>query len=413
MNIFLVMLISLFMAGYYMFFAPNTRKPEQETDTAIATSDLRSVAECALAVHNAQIVGTSFDDVCVEQNKIQSKSVCLDSRGEITGCDATGYKRSSNSFIITTTGAINVSDYNNMMEILEQDFANSGTFGIYQEGVIVSGGTSMKRDVPESIKRDFNLQDGQMVYITHYDIPDAGRVFSAPGADNITCPVGTTKTYRFGRWQCMGYNMKTSCGGDMIWDYGTMECVPDESRKPLCAGNQTAVMVDEVWECVSPFAERDCPGGMIARLNYESLEWECVEDANVIKRTSKCATPKKRAVRGREGATLRLASTSCNDCEKAIVDEETCSAVCVPDATKINSPLCYPGRANECSGISRAFYFGFPDAAYVANVSGISPDSVPFDVHHSQNRRFNCLDCGSGRIDTERSSSPYTAVCEE
>ena len=75
--------------------------------------------------------------------------------------------------------------------------------------------------------------------------------------------------------------MKTSCGGDMVWDYGTMECVPDESRKPLCAGSQTAVMVDEIWECISPFADKHCPGTMIARLNYDTLEWECVEDANV------------------------------------------------------------------------------------------------------------------------------------
>lgn len=413
MNIFMIMLISLFMAGYYMFFAPNTRRVEQETDTAIATSDLRSVAECALATHNAQISGINFDDVCVSQNEIQSKSVCLDSRGEITGCDTTGYKRSTNSFIITTTGPINVSDYNDMMEILERDFANSGTFGIYQEGVIVSGGTSMKRTVPESIKRDFNLQDGQLIYMTHYDIPDPERVFAAPGGDNITCPAGTTKTYRFGRWQCMGYNMKTSCGGDMIWDYSTMECVPDESRKPLCAGNQTAVMVDELWECVSPFAERNCPGGMVARLNYDNLEWECVEDANVSVRTSKCATPKKRAVRGFDGATLRLSASSCNDCEKAVIDEETCHAVCVPDANKINSQSCYPGRVADCSGSSRAFYFGFPDASYLANVPNIDAESVPFDASHSQNRRFNCLDCGSGHIDDSRSSPPYVAVCTE
>ena len=413
MNIFLIMLISLFMAGYYMFFAPNARMPEQETDAAIAVSDLKSVAECALAVHNAQISGGVFDDVCVAQNEITSKSVCLDNRGGITQCGATGTKRSNASFIITTTGAIDVADYNNMMEILEQDFATSGTFGIYQDGVIVSGGTSSKRNVPESVQKEFNLQNGQLVYMTHYDTPDAERTFTNPGADNLTCPAGTTKTYRFGRWQCLGYNMKTSCGGDMIWDYGTMECVPDESRKPLCTGNQTAVMNEGLWECVSPFADRQCPVGMIARLNYENLEWECVEDMNMVSAPSKCSAPTKRAIRGRDGATLRLASTACNDCEKAIIDETTCTATCVPNPDKLNSPSCYPGRAMECSGISRAFYFGFPNQEYASKVPAVSSANIPFDSVHSQNRRFNCMDCGRGRIDTAHSMPPYIAVCVE
>ncbi|MBO7508730.1 MAG: hypothetical protein J6T57_00410 [Alphaproteobacteria bacterium] len=411
MNIFIIMLMSLFMVGYYMFFAPNARMPEQETDTAIAMSDLRSVAECALAVHNAQISGNTFDDVCVSQNDIKSKSVCLDNRGEITGCGVG--KRSNGSFIITTTGAINVNDYNAMMEILEQSFATSGTFGIYQDGVVIAGGTSAKRVIPESVKKEFDLKDGQLVYITHYDIPDPERVFTGAVADDINCPVGTTKTYRFGRWQCIGYNMKTSCGGDTVWDYGTMECVPDESRRPLCSGNQTAVMVDGLWECLSPFGERTCPPGMIARLNYDILEWECVEDLNQVKQPSKCAVQNKRAIRGRDGATLRLSSALCNDCEKAIIDEENCNAICVPDPTKISSPLCYPGRTAECSGSSRAFYFGFPTKEYVANVEDISVTSVPFDSSHSQNRRFNCLDCGNGTIDTSRSLPPYIAVCNE
>lgn len=396
-----------------MFFSPSARIPDAETDQAIAKSDLRSVAECALAVHNAQILGGSFDDVCVSQNEITSKSVCLDSKLSVTACDAaTSGRRKTSNFIVTTTGAIDVSDYNNMMEILEKNFANSGTFGVYQNGFIMSGGTSTKRNVPESIKREFNLQDGQLVYMTHYDTPPAERVFSEPGAEDVRCPTGTTKTYRFGRWQCIGYNMKTSCGGDMVWDYGTMECVPDESRKPLCAGNQTAIMMEDIWECVSPFPDKHCPGTMIARLNYDTLEWECVEDANVTKTVSKCAGVTKRAVRGRGGATLRIASTSCTDCEKAVLNEETCETTCLPDVDKLSSPSCYPGRAAECGGSKHAFYFGFPNAEYAAKVPDVSASDIQFDAAHSQNRKFNCLECENG-IDTERSKSPYIAVCKE
>lgn len=413
MNIFLIMLISVFMAAYYMFFAPSARVPEQETAQAVATSDLRSIAECALATHNAQISGREFKDGCVEQNQIKSEFVCLDSRLAITSCEASGLKRPNYSFIITTTGSIDASDYNAMMEILEKDFATSGTFGIFEDDVIVSTETATTRKVPDAVKKQMGLENGQLVYMTHYDIPDPDRVFTGAADEDIVCPAGTNKTYRFGRWQCIGYNLKNSCGGDMIWDASVMECVPDETRKPLCAGRQTAVIVDDVWECVNPIIERQCGGDLIARLNYETLEWECVENPNKIATKSKCNISGKVAKRGRGGATMRITSNACTDCEKMVVDENTCETVCIPDVTKLTNQRCYPGRSTECSGSARAFYFGFPNTAYIKNVDGLSVSDVPFDSVHSQNRKFNCLDCGDGTIDREKSKPPFTAVCRK
>ena len=413
MNIFLIMLMSIFMAAYYMFFAPSARVPEQETSHAVAVSDLRSVAECALAVHNAHIANGEFKDICVEQNDIKTEFICLDSRLAITQCEASGLKRPNYSFIITTTGAIHTADYNAMMEILENNFATTGAFGIYQDGVIVSAGTAATRKVPDAIQKQLDLTDGQLVYMTHYDIPDPDKVFTGASNDDIVCPAGTNKTYRFGRWQCIGYNMKTSCGGDMMWDTSVMECVPDESRKPLCAGRQTAVIVDDVWECVNPIVERQCGGNLIARLNYETLEWECVEDPNKVSAKRKCSISGTQAKRGRGGATLRITSNVCTDCEKMVINEDTCEAICIPDTTKLKDSRCYPGRSTECSGSSRAFYFGFPNAAYLKNVDGISESDVPFDSKHSQNRKFNCLDCGGGTIDSSKSKPPFIAVCNK
>ena len=411
MNIFLVMLVSLFMAGYYMFFGPNTRIREHETEYAIAKSDLRSVAECVMAVHNAKIGNYDFEDVCIEQNQIKSEYICLDAALRPVSCEIVRGRKPDFSFIVTTTGTLNPGDYNEMMEILEKDFFNAGTFGIYQDGIILSAGTNIKRQVPETIKTKMEMQDGQLVYITQYDLPDAEKEFSEPGADDIICPFGTSKTYRFGRWQCTGYNMRNSCGGDMIWDSDLLECVPDESRRPLCASKQTAVMVDDVWECVNPFPERTCPNGFVARLNYDSLEWECVEDPSLIKTQKKCEVSSKRLVAGRYGATVRVSNSSCTDCEKMVLDEETCETKCVPDETKLALPSCYPGNVNDCSGESRAIYFGFPNARYAANVPQVDNVNVPFDSRHSQNRKFNCLDCGLGRINVLKSVYPYVAVC--
>ncbi len=414
MNIFLIMLISLFMAGYYMFFAPNTRVLEHETDRAIIVSDLRSIAECALAVHNAEITGNTFDDICVEQNQIKTERMCFDSRLSIADCSSNGTRRPSYSFIVTTTGALDISDYNAMMEILEKNFSTTGTFGIYQNGMVMVAGTNAKEVLPKSMVDKLSLGNGQLVYMTNYDVPDPDRVFSEPGVENVTCPSGTQKVFRFGRWQCANYNIKTSCGGDQVWDSSIMECVPDESRRPLCAGVQTAVMVDGVWECVAPFGEYKCPGNQLARMNYETLQWECVDNSTKTDMTKrgKCTMPPPQVVRGRGGASLRVVANDCTDCEKAITNEENCTVTCVPDPAKLSLSACYHGRVNDCRGSSKAFYFGFPDEDYAEKAGVVSVKSIPFDKTHSRNRRFNCLDCGKEDIDLSLSVYPYVAVCK-
>lgn len=199
----------------------------------------------------------------------------------------------------------------------------------------------------------------------------------------------------------------------MIWDSDLYECVADESRKPLCADSQTAVLVDSVWECIDPFPEKSCPDKMVARLNYNTLEWECVIDPNSITDTKKCGHIVSGMASGTLGTTLRIPQTSCTDCERMITDPDTCTTSCVPDPSKIGDARCYAAAAaNQCSGPSRAFYFGFPNKMYIGAVDAVANVAVPLDKAHSQNRKFNCLDCGEGVIDATRSVPPYVAVCK-
>ena len=412
MNIFMMILVAIFMVGFYMISSPSQRVIEQETEYAINKSDMRTIAECVSAKHNAQIMGTDFQDVCVNQNKIVSKFICLNASMRVTSCEILRNRRPEYSYIITAADAIPYDSYNDMLEILEEYFPDAGTFGIFLDGKIMLGGTSSARVIPDVIVKDMELQNGALVYFTQYEIPDEETVFSAPVQTDVVCPIGTVKTYRFGRWQCIGYNTKTDCGGDMIWDSELMMCVADETKKPLCAEQQTAVLVDSVWECVNPFPEKVCPSGMTARLNYSTLEWECVVDPNETVTAKKCDTINRGIIFGPVGTTARVPSTSCTDCERMITNPDTCASVCIPDPSKINDPACYPGDLDECSGPSRGVYFGFPNAAYVGNVSDVSGHLVPLDAAHSQNRKFNCLDCGDGEIDNEKSFPPYTAICK-
>ena len=412
MNIFIMFLVALFMTGYYLVGSPSQKINIHDTEYAVSQSDMRTVAQCATAVHNAQINGFEFEDVCVEQNGIVSEFICLNSSMRVVSCDTDDGRKKLNHYIITATAPIDDSYFNEMLEILETYFSESDTFGLFQENSIMSGGTATKRIVPAEIIKHMELKDGQLVYLTQYDVPDIGVGYTIVESADVNCPVGTAKTYRFGRWQCIAYNTKTDCGGDKIWDSNLSECVPDESRRPLCSGNQNAVMVDDVWECISPFPERACPNNMIARLNYNTLEWECVVEPGSAADSKKCDSIVSNTAYGAFGTTLRIPQTSCTDCERMITDSETCVSYCVPDAGKVNDPNCYPGNISECTGSSRAVYFGFPNMAYINNVSDLTGVSVPLDKLHSQNRKFNCLDCGMGQIDASRSRSPYVAVCK-
>ncbi len=411
MNIFMMILVAIFMVGFYMISSPSQRVTEQETEYAINKSDMRSIAECASAKHNAQIKGTEFNDVCVEQNQINSQFICLNSNMRITSCEITRNKRPEYSYIVTATTPIDVDSYNDMLEILEEYFPDAGTFGIFMDGKIMVGGLSGARIVPDAIIDEMELTNGQLIYFTQYEIPDEETVFTAPVQTDVICPIGTVKTYRFGRWQCTEYNTKTDCGGDMIWDSELLMCVADESKKPLCAEQQTAVLVDSVWECVNPFPEKVCPDGMIARLNYNTLEWECVVNPNEIADTKKCDTVSQGVIFGPVGTTARVPTTSCTDCETMITNPDTCESVCVPDPSKINDPACY-SATGDCSGPSRGYYFGFPSYSYATHVDAVAGYTIPLDAAHSQNRKFNCLDCGDGEIDSEKSLPPYISVCK-
>ena len=140
------------------------------------------------------------------------------------------------------------------------------------------------------------------------------------------------------------------------------------------------------------------------------MEWECVSDPNASDSENKCTRIINDTLSGNPGATMRIPTTSCTDCETMLVDSETCHARCIPDKTKINDEKCYPS-AGSCSGASKAFYFGFPNAEYASGVSAIFGKRVPFDASHSQNRKFNCMDCGNRGINEDKSFPPYIVVC--
>ncbi len=402
----------MFMAGYYLISSPSQRIIEHETEYALKKAELRSIAECVISEQNAVMYGETFTDVCVERYGITSQYICMDAKYVVMPCDSKTGKPPVYNFIITTSSELPESEYNRMLDILEQYYPEAGTLGIFIKPDLISAGSISKLTIPNKIIESAKLQNGQLVYIMQYTIPEETIDYPVVDGSDLVCPAGTMKTYRFSRWQCISYNYKVSCLGDTIWDSDLMECVADETRKPLCANNQTAIMIDDVWECVDPFADKTCPNGMIARLNYNDLEWECIDDPNTTKTVKKCDKIPRVSTSHRGGATLRVRSISCTDCEQIYVDEETCETYCIPDPAKLRDVKCYAGNPDDCSDSSHRIYFGFSSKSRIDGITVLQDKNVILDRNHSQNRMFNCMDCGESEIDTEKSIFPYTAVCK-
>ena len=164
MNIFIMILVALFMGTYYLISSPSLRIREQEVDYSITRADMRSIAECTTALHNATMTGNTFPDICVTQNDIKSEVICLDAKKAITQCDAVKNKAPDYTYIITYTKNIGEQSYNDMMEILEKYYADVGTFGVFMGKQIVSGGGT-KRDIPSAILKSHEFQDGQLIML--------------------------------------------------------------------------------------------------------------------------------------------------------------------------------------------------------------------------------------------------------
>ena len=424
MNVFMLLIVFIFMAGWYLMDSPSQNITRHGIEYAQRKTDLNSVLTCIAHVHSEAValddelkieerVDIDNDTPCAENYELSTVKICADGSRISAACIPERANRSVNNFIITSAPARG-EDAGKILELLAEEFPSSSGFGILTvEGralmLILGNGT--KREIPPAVAREAGLSDGMPAFVTQYAVAGKPAFASGAVAESVNCRQGEIKVFRFNRWQCAQSGAVTVCGGATMWDAMMQSCVPDNSRRPLCGAQQTAVMIDDNWECVDPTMHKNCPAGQSPHLNYETMEWMCSINPAESKDSSKCDSAMRLRV-GAGGVLRPAVASNCNDCETMVTDPETCESACVPDRTKLTGRQCYRG---ECGGGRRAFYFGFPNAAYIAAARAALPELNSVEIImgplHSQNRKFNCMDCGDGYIDSENSVSPWTAVC--
>lgn len=432
MNIFIMILAFILMAGYFLIDAPSQRVHDDGIESAIRMADIKSILSCISRQHsnaididnkkrvNANEILNTEIQPCTEKYNVQTIKICADDHRQVSNCAPERDGRVIENYIITTADINNKTDTNYILKSLSKEFNSIGNFGIITaeraDTFSILSGNGYKRDIPKSISSLKEIKDGRLIYITRYSVPFNQNTIiqTASDIEDITCMNNEQKVFRFGKWECQTETPPVLCTGDTIWDSDSESCEIDPSLRPLCATGQTAVDIDDVWQCIDPTPIAQCPDNTIAQFDYTNMKWVC--SSPIIENTSKCQTVTIAKGHILGGTVLKPANV-CNSCEKMILDEETCDVACIPDETKITDSDCYQNYS-ECSGNSRAFYFGFPgDAEYEAkareNLSQLSGITIPTDVIYSQNRKFNCLDCGTGgTINQELSVLPFIAVCE-
>lgn len=410
--------------------SPSQRLKNDSISSAIEVTEVKSVLACMARAHAAAIdldaaggaeasEELGSDMPCMEKYNVESRKLCADERREVSACTPDRAGKTIGNFIVTTGDMVGAKHSNLILKILSQEYEAAPNFGLIVKtdgSFSILSGNGHRRVIPDSIVKAAELEEGQLVYITQYSASaEVNLGMPVETAEKVFCAPWEQKIFRFNKWECMPQNFPEICTGDTIWRYETQSCEIDPARRPLCGSGQTAVDVDGTWYCLEPTMERTCPPGSTPQLDYTALEWTCVAEVATTG-TTKCKNAQIAKTRAM-GGTLLKPGNLCNNCERMITDPDTCEIVCIPDETKLSSHVCYP-NPGECKGTGRAFYFGFPmDMEYIAavveHIPSLDEVEIPMDSTHSQNRKFNCLDCGmGGRIDTDRSLPPFVAVCE-
>jgi len=421
MNIFVILLVAVFMGLYYFMDSPNLTTPEESRSEAMDIMELKSIISCVMHSQTNALVQDETHDIdeakifdtdlpCAERYEVMTQKICADERRILPTCTPDRPDRQISNYIITTSDIITDVGAGKILDILRTEYPYAANFGIIsidedkKPHILTSGG--LRREIAPFLAREASFQDGQLIYITQYAVSGNRSAAVQAQRQRIKCARGEIAVFRQNAWTCVPQNIAPVCGAATVWDRDNKVCVPDNSRRPLCHRNQNAVMVDGNWECVNPEERTDCRAGTRPEFNFENLEWNCVPVADAALEKKHCPRIYERMFGGGTTA-LRGSLISCNDCEQMMVHDD-CTAECVPDASATSKNSCYNGT---CVGY---FYFGFPNAKYIEgakkHLSELQNMDIQMTLEHSRNRRFNCIRCPNG-IDQSRSSPPYVTIC--
>ena len=288
MNVFIILVIFILIAGFYFMTAPNQNIARHTTEYAIEQTAVNSVLTCMAHVHaqavrldaELRIDGRAEIDnttPCAANYAIETIKVCTDGRRVVANCIPVRAGTTIINYMITIAGVDVNSDL--VLRALSDNFLNNFGIGLVVEygrqmRMITGNGTS--REIPEAIVRDIGIGPGAIIYITQYSVAARPEIVRATPPEQVRCGPRELRVFRQNRWQCVAQNNVMVCADGTVFDWDSQSCITDESRRPLCAPHQSAVVIDGRWRCVNPVQHTTCPTGRTPLLDYSTMTWRCV-----------------------------------------------------------------------------------------------------------------------------------------
>ena len=438
------------MIGYYVIYTPSQNVTNTDSENVVKMSDLRSIAECVIGMQNAKMNDEEYTDSCVARYNVVGEYVCANGDPQIESSCAGNPEI---NYIVSYSGALAASDYGSMLEIIEKYYPDKGTFGIYDDGNLMTAGTNGQIELNSVITGPATaprLQNGQLAYVMQYKIP---YIYEWPPVDDCeslleqceSCPFGMQAVIHYGRWMCVDVNNPPiicpagyePCGSDCclidtcqqledlcpegtIVDCDSNSCI--EQTELECPEGCYAIVdtVDSVINTTSDNNNCICPN----QSNGDETVEQCVTDG-LCCGFNKVYTQSQLSAIGR---TLRVASRAgCSYCEKPGGSRynpttDQFETICIPDTAKMYLRRCSTvSSAQQCNGEKKAMYFGFKPTSNTDCIpkndnkgyyTGIEFEKIKtYYPSENQDGRWHCLECPYG-VSVDESVPPYVAKCK-
>jgi hypothetical protein len=450
MNIFLLFLTTLFMIGYYVIYSPSQTVTNTDSENVVKMSDLRSIAECVIGMQNAKMNDEPYTAPCVERYNVVGEYVCANAGSVQYETSCMG--EPDINYIVSHSAPLATTDYGLMLEIIEKYYPDKGTFGIYDNGTLLTAGTNGHIELNNVITGPVTtprLQNGQLVYVMQYKIP---YIYEWPPVDDCaslvdqceSCPWPMQAVIHYGRWMCLEGNIPpiTCPAGYEPYDNGCRLIDTCQQLEDLCPEGTIADC--DTNSCIEA-VELECRDGCYAivdtvdsELNETTDSSHCFcpnqssDDTNVEKCVTDglcCGFNKvyTKSQIGSIGRTLRTGRAGCSYCEKPGGSRynpttEQFEIICIPDTTKMFLRRCSTvSSAQQCKGDKQAMYFGFkPTSNTDCLPAGDERDfytNIVFEKiqtyypSENQDGKWHCLDCPYG-VSFDESFPPYVAKCK-
>lgn len=443
MNIFLLFLTTLLMIGYYITYSPSQRLENIETDNVVHLADLKSRAECVIAAQNAGLDSLDFEDDCIvnflqisdssEQQSLSGRGkqeldatfpitsrkpyqyICTDANYNVINCNSENVEF---NYIVTKSKPLDDVDFAPMLQIIETLYQDKGSLGIYHyDGYLMTGDLSGQRPIADSIADSADLQHGQLVYITQYQIPYFYTYPDNPNS-NHPCSNGGIRVERYGRTLCIGGEQsEISCKFGYVYDEENAQCVllGNECETACAAIGCTSTCIchtdSDTVECVTSNPTTECPTENLI-FDEDLQEYVCIsEESN--SGDAQCSgddirfIPTKGGTRS-IGQTLQIKNISCaTSCLRParICNPDTgkYEYACLPDPAKM-ATCSNADEINGCTDENSGIYFGFnnnsgvyatPPAASTYTIQNMDLDDILASAPLHDNK-FHCKTCTHG-----------------